>query len=290
MNTQQIGVSRRAFLTTAGGVAVGLGLGRLPGTAYAADILPPLPWWAPPDRLYYPQYGLDPDVVREMAYCLYYKEGGCGHGSAQALIDAIGDALAAEGAAVNPWRMLPRGLYSFGAGGVVGWGTICGALNGAVAVLDILGVHNQLGNALIDYFCTAELPTDALVGYAPPEGIPVPLPSVATNVSHSPLCHVSVSSWAAAAGVPVADPSKKDRCAKLVGDVVARAAELMNDRFLSDVAPLPWVPPENYAGCYDCHTKPDMIPSQQGKMDCLACHDVRPAHGSRRKGKGGRAR
>lgn len=281
MNAEEGRVSRRSFLTTAGGVAVGLGIARFPGTAHAAEALPPLPWAA-----YYPANGLDPEAVREAAYCLYYKEGGCGHGSAQAIIDALGDALAAEGALANPWILLPRGLCSYGAGGVVGWGTICGALNGAIAVMDILGVHNQLGNALIDYFCMAELPTDALVGYPPPDGIPVPLPSIATSVSHSPLCHNSVSTWAAVAGVPVADPSKKDRCAKLVGDIVAKAVELMNDRFMRSITPPAWVPPASYAGCYDCHTKADMIPSQQGKMDCLECHDVAPAHGSWRKRKG----
>lgn len=298
MNPEESRVSRRSFLTTAGGVAVGLGIARLPGTAYADETLPlplpPLPWWAPDKgREYYPKDGLNADIVRKAAYCLYYKEGGCGHGSAQALIDALRDALEEEGGAEadNPWRLLPRGLYSYGSGGVVGWGTICGALNGAIAVMDILGVHGQLGNALIDYFCTEELPTDALVGWVPADdgwvGVPAPLPSIATSVSHSPLCHNSVSMWAAVAGVSVADSSKKDRCAKLVGDIVAKAVELMNARFheTPDI-PAAWVPPASYATCYECHTKADTIPSQQGKMDCLECHDVAPAHGSWRKGKG----
>ena len=285
MNAEESRLSRRSFLTTAGGVAVGLGIAPLPGTTYAAEVLPlpPVPW-----SIYYPTNALDPDAVRKAGYWLYYKEGGCGHGSAQAIIDALADALTRENAELNPWKLLPRGLYSYGSGGVVGWGTICGALNGAIAVMDILGVHNQLGNALIDYFCNTELPTDALVGWVPPPDSKVPAPraSIATSVSYSPLCHNSVSIWAATAGVPVADLSKKDRCAKLVGDIVARAVELMNDHFLLKLDPSPWVPPASYAGCYDCHTKADMIPSQQGKMDCLACHDVAPAHGSWRKRKG----
>jgi len=281
MTTEQNGISRRSFLTTASGLAMGVGLAQLPGTVHAADALPALPW----GPKYYPAYGLDPDAVAEAAYCLYYTEGGCGHGSAQALIDALGAALEAEEAPVNPWKLLPRGLYSYGAGGVVGWGTICGALNGAIAVMDILGVHNALGNALVDYFCNTELPTTALVGYVPPTGIPVPLVSIATSVSHSPLCHNSVSNWAATAGVSVADASKKDRCAKLVGDIVAKAVVLMNDRFLSSLTPAAWSPPASYATCYTCHTKPDMVPSQQGKMECQACHDVAPSHGFSRKRK-----
>jgi len=284
MTTEQNGISRRSFLTTASGLAVGVGLAQLPGTVHAADALPALPW----GPKYYPAYGLDPDAVAEAAYCLYYTEGGCGHGSAQALIDALGAALEAEEAPINPWKLLPRGLYSYGAGGVVGWGTICGALNGAIAVMDILGVHNALGNALVDYFCNEELPTTALVGYLPPSGIPPPLDSIATSVSHSPLCHNSVSNWAATAGVSVGDASKRDRCAKLVGDIVAKAVELMNDRcrVVNSVTPPAWTPPASHATCYTCHTKPDMVPSQQGKMECQACHTVPSGHGSWKRNKG----
>lgn len=281
MNTILNGVSRRSFVTAAGGLAAGLGIARWSGTAYAAEALPALPW-----KKYYPGQGLNPQAVREAAYGLYFTEGGCGHGSAQAIIDALAAALDAEGAPENPWKLLPRGLYSYGAGGVVGWGTICGALNGSIAVMDILGMHGQLGNELMNYFCTTELPTKALEGYVPPAGIPVPLKGIATSISNSPLCHNSVSQWAAVAGVPVADASKKDRCAKLVGDIVARAVELMN-LYLIEGGQLPaWVAPANYASCYTCHTKPDMVPSQQGRMDCTECHDVAPSHGSRRKRQG----
>ena len=284
MKTEESGISRRSFLAAAGGVALGVGIIHVPGTALAADALPAVPWP-------YPLEGLDADAVRKAAYCLYYKEGGCGHGSAQAIIDALADA---SYTGTNPWPLLPRKLYSYGAGGVVGWGTICGALNGAVAVMGILGVHGALGSALIDYFCNAELPTSALVGWNPADdgwdGVPVPLPSTVTHVSYSPLCHNTVSSWAATAGVPVwplsdQDRAKSDHCAKLVGDIVARAVELMNDRFLRSITPPAWIPPASYSGCYNCHTQPGMIPSQQGRMACQACHDIPPAHGTWRKRK-----
>jgi hypothetical protein len=275
-------VSRRSFLAAAGGIALGTGITQISGVALAAEAPPPLPWP-------YPTEGLDPDEVRKAAYCLYYLEGGCGHGSAQAIIDALADAAYSG---LNPWLLLPRKLYSYGAGGVVGWGTICGALNGSIAVMDILGVHAALGNALVDYFCNTALPTSALVGWKPAEdgwsGVPVPLTSTVTHISYSPLCHNSVSSWAATAGVPIwpassQDRAKSDHCAKLVGDIVARAVELMNDKFLNGNTPAAWKPPASYSGCYNCHTQPGMIPSQQGKMECQACHEVAPAHGTWRK-------
>ena len=73
MNTQSSGLSRRSFLTAAGGVTLGLGIARVPpAAAAAADPLPPLPW-----KAYYAR--LDPVTVRQAGYWLYYKEGGCGH-------------------------------------------------------------------------------------------------------------------------------------------------------------------------------------------------------------------
>ncbi len=89
MKTEESGISRRSFLAAAGGVALGVGITHVPGTALAADALPAVPWP-------YPLEGLDVDAVRKAAYCLYYKEGGCGHGSAQAIIDALADASSHE--------------------------------------------------------------------------------------------------------------------------------------------------------------------------------------------------
>jgi hypothetical protein len=140
--------------------------------------------------------------------------------------------------------------------------------------MGILGVHGKLGNALMDYFCTTALPTNDWAGV-----------ELVTSVSYSPLCHNSVSKWAAAQGVTVKDPLKGERCARLVGDMVFKAVQLMNAYFLEAKTPPAWVPPDNYAGCYDCHTS-GIIPSQHGKMDCLECHQTIPAHGSRRKRKG----
>jgi Putative redox-active protein (C_GCAxxG_C_C) len=262
MNAEESKVSRRSFLTTAGGVAVGLGIAQLPGTANAAEVTA-LPWP-------YPPAGLDADAVSEAAYSLY-KSGGCGYGSAQSIINALAQALP------DPWGTLPAGMYGYANGGVVGWGTICGALNGVLAVMGLLGWHGKLGNALMDYFCTTELPTKDWVG-----------DELVTSVSYSPLCHNSVSKWAAAQGVTVTDPKKIERCARLVGDIVFKAVQLMNAQ-KDGTTPLAWAPPESYAGCYDCHTS-GIIPSQQGKMDCLECHETIPAHGSRRKRKGNSGR
>jgi hypothetical protein len=85
MTTEQNGISRRSFLTTASALAVGAGIARLPGTAEAADALPTLPW-----TQYYPTAGLDVEAVREAAYCLNFgTPGGCGYAASQVLINAL---------------------------------------------------------------------------------------------------------------------------------------------------------------------------------------------------------
>jgi hypothetical protein len=279
MRAEERGVSRRAFLATAGVAVAGLEIARLPGNvAQAADALPALPWP-------YPAGGLDVDKLRMAAYTNHKTiYPGCGFCTSQTLIQAIGDALAAEGAASNPWRLLPSGLYRFANGGVLGWGTICGALNGAIAVMTLLGKQNAVGEALLDYFSTAELPSNALVGWTPP-GATAPLAAIPATISRSPLCHISASTWAAAAGVPVSDPLKSERCVRLVSDVVARSAELLNVSFAGGSVPA-WKAPPGYVECYTCHTKPGMVPSEQGKMDCLECHDTVPSHSYRRKRNG----
>lgn len=267
MNATVSPLSRRSFLAASGLVAAGTTLPLEQARGDTLPALPPLPWP-------YPASGLPVDDVRKLGYCLYFLEGGCGHGSAQALIDPLAALLP------EPWSRLPRGLYTYGAGGVVGWGTICGALNGVLAVMDLLGVHGKLGNALMDYHCTTLLPTRALEGWIPDDArVPIPLTGTVQTIAASPLCHNSVSKWAAAAGVPVADATKRDRCAKIVGDMVAQAATLLNDYFLRAITPPAWTPPTRYAACYNCHTQPTMIPSQQGRMDCVECHSVPPSHG-----------
>jgi hypothetical protein len=283
MYAEHTNVSRRAFLATAGGAAVGFEIARLPNNvAQAADVLPtlpPLPWP-------YPAGGLNVEDLRRTAYKNYKTTTpGCAFCTTQTLIKAIGDGLAKEGAASNPWPLLPSGLYKYANGGVVGWGTICGALNGAIAVMDLLGVHGTLGEPLMDYFSTAELPTSALVGWTPGvAGLMQPLQAIPATVSHSPLCHNSASHWAAVAGVPVSSALKTERCVRLVADIVAKTVDLLNINFSG--GKVTWVMPATYAGCYDCHTKPETVPSQQGKMDCQECHSTMPPHGYNRKRNG----
>lgn len=110
MKTEERGITRRSFLATAGSVALGVGVTHVPGTALAADALPPVPWLYPPG-------GLDADAVRKAAYCLYYsKDGGCGHGSAQSIIDALAEAMPNLGDNCHPDSTGTARVASWGGG------------------------------------------------------------------------------------------------------------------------------------------------------------------------------
>jgi hypothetical protein len=88
----------------------------------------------------------------------------------------------------------------------------------------------------------------------------------------SPLCHASVSDWCKVSGKKVGSADRKDRCAKLTGDVAAKAVEMLNalaDAKLS----VGWKPTPEYATCMGCHNGPNsMLDNEQGKMNCVPCH------------------
>jgi len=70
---------------------------------------------------------------------------------------------------------------------------------------------------------------DELMAWYVREAIPTyrpPNPRVeveATSVSGSTLCHVSVARWCKASGFEVDSPQRRERCARLTGQVAAEA-------------------------------------------------------------------
>ncbi|MCP4340115.1 MAG: hypothetical protein GY799_14800, partial [Desulfobulbaceae bacterium] len=191
-----------AWSVGAASLAVGAGAGVLAKPAIArADELPlPLPF---ADSSGGPV--LYPDDVRWYAYNHYFQ-GGCMHGAASGLMQAFKEAFESQD---TGWDVLPYGMYKYGSGGVAGWGTLCGILNGCMAVLNLVGLHKELGNHLMDWYATTLFPTANCEGFIADTGqAAIPDEEVlAHTVSDSPLCHISISKWCRAAGVSVADLS-----------------------------------------------------------------------------------
>ena len=72
--------------------------------------------------------------------------------------------------------------------------------------------------------------------------------------------------------------TKKERCAKVTGEVVYQVVSHLNEYFDGKWTPPKWSPKEEIAHCWKCHGSDDMwhdkvsLNNQQGHMDCLLCH------------------
>jgi hypothetical protein len=173
-------------------------------------------------------------------------------------------------------------MFRFGGGGVGGWGTLCGTLNGASAAIGMAvsnGTHRtNLINAIMQYYATTPLPTNAafkssqgvlgLAGpWTPTSPAPVPLENVPTSVADSPLCHSSLVQWTMTTGATNGGPLQKDRCAKACFDIAFKTTELLNAYFETASAPSVALDP-SVTACGACH-----ITYTGAKMACGSCHD-----------------
>ena len=201
----------------------------------------------------YPKGGLDVDLARKYGQEAYYGNG-CGYASTYALVRVLKEALG-QG---TVWDNLPVEMMKYGSNGAVGWGTLCGALNGALAIITLACPGwNLVGNELMGWYTVTPLPTDI---WNPP----------IQTVSSSPLCHVSVSVWSKASGHAVNSPEKMDRASMIVGDTVAKAAELLNEYAQTGTIEPSFEIPIEYANCLSCH---NVFKNQVGKMNCVLCHE-----------------
>jgi hypothetical protein len=198
--------------------------------------------------------------------------------AASSLIDAI---KASFSPADPDWALIPSGgtsWYKYGGGGLNSWGSLCGVPNGCIAVLNLMNLHSSYADQIMYYACQTQFPITGLhdlwVADSGSGWSKEPVPDnevLAYTTADSPLCHVSVSKWAFAAGVSMTEATsyatahKTDRCAKVAAGVAAFVAELLNGVSSGLLMP------EVTANCISCHGS-SSLPAQQGKMDCWECH------------------
>lgn len=268
---------RRDFIASglgAGTMALGLGLGMRPAGLQAKEAgVDPIEWPLP-----LPSRALNVAEVRQCAYDRYF-EGGCMYGAGAALVEAFRGACLPEdgGPGYTGWDLIPTSMFKYGKGGVMGWGTICGILNGTAAVLSMAGCDSLI-NEVIGWYTVQPFPLATCEGLVAASGfealaaIDVP----AHTVSDSPLCHISISRFCEAAGITLKDSSpeganyKQDRCSKICADTAALAAELINAR-LADESTSVYAVPASFESCLSCHGE---IKDQVGKMNCMGCHST----------------
>lgn len=258
-------LSRRSFLAGAGivtGAAV-VAAGTVlikPKSAEAVFTAFPWPYASSP--------GLSVATVKRRGYEDYYDFGGCMSGTGKGMVRTLIEALGAGTA----WDSVPQDLFTYGGGGVSSWGTICGALHGAAWVISACVANGtdatNLINDLFQWYCGNPFPSTDHDVYLRPTGIA----SQPTSVCNSPLCHASVSTWCTATGKKVSSYDKKDRCAKVAGDVAGKAAELLNTYFYGTYATT-FVQPDTT--CSGCHVTSDTNNAKwvQMKASCTnTCH------------------
>jgi len=208
---------------------------------------------------------LDEDSIAAEAYRLF-ADGGCMYGLFGAVVTGLASKLG------EPFLSFPLHMMRYGAGGVGGWGSLCGTLNGAAAVIGLVEPakqrRTQLVGELFSWYETTALPVYTPKGHDNS-------PALARSVSQSVLCHVSVHRWCEAADSEVESDQMKERCRRLTADVAAKTVNLLN-RSLQDTVSFAGLAPE-VKSCIACHGKDDQADAF-GTMRCNACHQLPKDH------------
>lgn len=257
-------ISRKTFLRNAGRFVAGAAVGAAGSIALSADKAEgkatPWPW---------PYTKLDPEQARKIAHDAFYERGCCFAGFSgivRLLQEQVGE----------PYTLLPLEMMSYGGAGVKGWGTLCGALNGASAAVSLVSdgpSSTTVINELMGWYTQESLPSATSNQYAETRRFAVDkgIKSLAQSVSGSPLCHISTTTWCVKAGYGVESPERLERCARLSGDVAAHAVKLLNDCALDQLR-AEFVLPESTAGCLTCHGANQSVDNVAAKLQCPDCH------------------
>ncbi|MFH0991256.1 MAG: C-GCAxxG-C-C family (seleno)protein [bacterium] len=215
----------------------------------------------------FPYQALDPEKVRILGHDAYYDAtyGGCCYGAFAALVNASA-AIAGE-----PYTSFPSGIMLFGGGGGASWGGTCGAVVGSAAFIALVTAKadaSALESELFGWYTQTKFPTDISNDYGVQQKYTQNkyTQALTQNISGSILCHASIAEWCKTAKLTESSTERKERCARLTGDVAAYAAKILNDKLAAKFAPL-FVTPAIIAECKGCHSS-----TITAKMECTQCH------------------
>jgi len=239
-------------------------------TAFKPEIVPlskpkKLELLAPESEWVY--HPLDPAVTANLAYNIF-DNGSCMY----AVVHSFVSQLAARFG--EPYASFPSHMMKYGHGGIGGYGNVCGTLNGVAALIGLLVPDKDTRDALItDLFRWYEnnplpdfKPDTAILNFTPP-----------TSVSRSTLCHASITNWGLATGYKVKSIERKERCRRLVGDMAAKLAVVMN-QLTDNTYTTVNHDDETVRGCLTCHGSQGKLDNTSGKMTCTSCHSKSLGH------------
>jgi hypothetical protein len=121
-------ISRKKFLSIAARYFAAAAAGSTSMHMFGREAsggMPDVPAWP------FPYKQLEVEEARKLGHDAYYEYGCCYAGFAgivKQLQEKVG----------SPFTAVPLQMMSYGSGGLKGWGTLCGALNGASAVISLV--------------------------------------------------------------------------------------------------------------------------------------------------------
>lgn len=264
-------ISRRKFLTgaiAAAGLAAAPAVSR--GTEAHAAASKDIPW------AYTVQ---DPVKLGKRAYEVYYASG-CAEATWWPIVEALGKDESNPDRAL--WAGMPKKLFLYGGGGIAGWGTICGTLNGSSALIRAVGAPNSVVDAVMMYYADTPMPTNAIdnlarAGWVPTAPAPKPRENVPSCIGGTQLCHASISAWTTMTGYKDGGPEQRDRCAKACYDLTHKTVSLLNAWKTSGALPNVALDASVNQCAAKCHSADGVAP-QKAKMACDSCHDETMDH------------
>ena len=154
-------------------------------------------------------------------------------------------------------------MMVYGKGGVVGWASLCGALNGAAAAINLVSPEpDPLIDELYRWY-----EKEALPDYKPTNA----KFDIQTSLSDSVLCHVSVTNWVDETGFKSFSPERGERCGWLAASTAKYAAELLNNQYDGTFTAVHGIS-TNVSQCRGCHDQGSDMENTRGKMECGSCH------------------
>lgn len=264
-------MDRRKAMKVAAGAIIGGGAGLLTLTN---AFKPKIEFDSEPHKLDYKleetnwkYLQLDPVITAELAY-KFYPEGSCMY----ATIKSVVSQLAEKGG--EPFTSFPFDMFKYGHGGVGGYGTVCGTLNGTAAILGLLITDKNIRDKMIaDIFKWYEKeplpvfqPQNSDVDYTP-----------AQSISNSVLCHASNTNWCKKAGFKVDSKERKERCRRMTADVAKKVATSLNEIFTNTYTTNIYND-ETANTCLTCHSNEGKVNNVAAKMSCEPCHTKSIGH------------
>lgn len=210
---------------------------------------------------------LDPARTAEIAYA-EYPNGSCMYGVFKSVISQLAKIVG------EPFASFPTQMMKYGHGGVNGYGTICGALNGAAAALGLLVEDKKTRDALmLELFRMYE--ETPLPMYKPEEpGMDFDPPK---SVAKSVLCHASTTRWGKKAGYTISSKERKERCRRLTADIASEVVTILNN-YHANAFMAHAHDNETVRTCNTCHSSEGKLGNISVSMDCNSCHDESMAH------------